>query len=184
MAKYEALPNSPLGSKLIALRSKNVPELVHMNDPALLVMTDFYQSSPLKIDEDESMDSALDKMKVKGEHLLLVINTSNDIVGVLGSEDILGEKPIKILQEHRIQREQILVKRIMVPLTEINAFDINIIEKSKVGNIVETLKTLHKHYALVIQESDSEDHPVLRGIFTTSHISRKLHVDIADLVGM
>ncbi len=178
MAKYEKLSTTQLSETETVLRSTKIPELVHLDDAAFLVMTDFNQTKPRTTAPKESMDDALNDMKVQGVHLLLVKDEDGLIEGVIASEDILGEKPIQIIQERRIPRAQITVKMIMTPLSHIAALDIKSIQHAKVGNIVETLKALNQHYVLVFERN--EDETLLRGIFTTSQISRQLHQDVAD----
>jgi len=180
MAKYEILKTVKLSPSHAYLRSEREPQLIRLDDPAYAVMTDFTQQHPDTISPEEPMDNALNEMKIHGAHLLLVVK--NDcVIGVIGSEDILGELPITILQERRIKRSQILVKMIMTPIEKIAAFNYSELERAKVGNVVITLKSLRTHYALVTS-NEQNDQQLLRGIFTTSHISRQLHKDIADSI--
>lgn len=181
MVKYELIPTISLQKTGVKLRSQILPELVHLEDPAFSVMSDFSQSTPITIDPDEPMDEALNEMKVKGVHLLLVVNSEKDIIGLISSEDLLGEKPIKIIQENRISRSQILVKMIMEPINKIAAFDIEAVEHARVGNIVQTLQSLRTHYALVVQ-TDEKGIQIIRGLFNTSQISKQLHTNIANSI--
>lgn len=181
MAKYEILKTEKLSPAQACLQTKRELQLVHLHDCAFAVMVDFTQQTPRTIGPDEPMDNALDEMKVSGVHLLLVKDKNGNIVGVIGSEDILGELPIKIIQERRIKRSQVLVKMIMTPIDQIAAFNIDMLEHAKVGNIVVTLKSLRTHYALVTSSAENNQQ-LLRGIFTTSQISRQLHRDIADSI--
>ena len=181
MAKYEALKTITLPSQrsfLPSVHSHN--QLVHMDDPALSVLCDFSFTSPKTIRGGESIDNALNEMKIHGVHLLLVKGSNNSIAGVIGSEDILGELPITLIQEKRIKRSQVLVKMLMTPISSIAAFELKTLERAKVGNIVTTLKNLHTHYALVVHKNGNETEKVLCGIFTTSQISHQLHQNIAD----
>lgn len=178
MAKYEILPTTTLSQEHTVLHMTKMPELVHLSDPAFLVMTDFSQHKPHIIAPTEPMDDALNDMKVHGAHLLLVKSEEGLIEGAVTSEDILGEKPIQIIQERRINRAQITVKMIMTPLQNIAAVEIKSLQHAKIGNIVLTLKEMNQHYMLVFETN--EDETVLRGMFTTSQISRQLHKDVAD----
>ncbi|WP_251365833.1 hypothetical protein [Coxiella-like endosymbiont of Rhipicephalus sanguineus] len=120
----------------------------------------------------------MNAIKVYGIHLLLVRNENDNIIGIVGSEDFLGELPIKISQERRIKRSHILIKIVMTPLDKICAFDMHMLEHAKVGNIIVTLKNLRTHYTLIISD-ENESRQTLRGIFITSQISRQLHMDIS-----
>ncbi|EKD78190.1 MAG: CBS protein [uncultured bacterium] len=182
MAKYEALPTTTILPNGTMLRAQQLPELVHMDDPALFVMTDFTLTPPHIITPDENMDHAINEMETNGVHLLLVINDEGYFMGVISSEDVWGEKPIKLIQERRIHREQVLVRMIMVPYTEITALDFSTIKTAKVGHIVKTLAENKKHYAITVSPDATHHHvQMIRGIFTATQISKQLHQDSADL---
>ncbi len=181
MVKYEDLPTLSLSPEKTVLCTDVLPEIAHLDDPALTVLIDFNQTPPNTIGTEDPIDDALNEMKVHGVHLLFVVDGKDQLKGLIASEDILGELPIKITQERRIPRSKILTKMIMLPLKNIIAFNIDDVDHAKVGNIVNTLKSEGRHYALVIK-SNGGDQQIVRGIFTTSHISRQLHMDIASSI--
>lgn len=183
MAKYEALPTTEILLNGTMLHAQHLPELVHMDDPAIEVMTDFTLTPPFTISPTDTMDHAINEMKVLGVHLLLVINEEGHFQGILSSEDVWGEKPIKVIQERRIHRDQVLVRTIMVPYSEVTAFDFELIKTAKVGHIVKTLSEHKQHYALAISPCPDTQVQIIRGIFTASQISKQLHTDIADAFG-
>lgn len=182
MAKYETLPVTKIDALTAKLPTHtSLPELVHLDDPALAVMVDFNLFPIGTVDEGESIDHALNKMKIDGVHLLLATNNQNCVVGVVSTEDILGEKPITILQERRIDRQQICVSMIMTEASDIIAFDFDVIKNAKVGHIVNTLKSRQQHYALVTSSNIDQNHQIIRGLFNTSQISKQLHMDVANI---
>ena len=184
MAKYEALPTTAILPNGIMLHAHHLPELVHMDDPALSVMTDFTLTPPHTVKPDDTMDHAINEMEISGVHLLLVLNDEGHFQGIISSEDVWGEKPIKLIQERRIHRDQVLVHTIMVPYSDITAFDFSIIKSAKVGHIVKTLSEHKQHYALAVSPSiDHHNMQMIRGIFTASQISKQLHADISDVFG-
>jgi CBS domain containing-hemolysin-like protein len=180
MIKYELLSTIPLLEEHVTLPTQQLAELVHLDDPAWTVMVDFNQEPPHTISPDVSIDHALMEMKLKDVHLLLVTDKNHQILGLIASEDILGEKPITLIQQRRIERAQVLVKMVMTPLQQIVAFNIEVIERARVGNIVTTLKNLCAHYALAIKTDGAKQ--AVRGIFNTSQISKQLHVEINNAI--
>ena len=182
MTKFELIEPISLTDKKTVLRSHNLPEIVHLDDPALAVMKDFNQVRPESVSPSLTMNDALNEMKIHGVHILLAKNEEDAIIGLISTEDILGEKPIRILQERRIERSKITVKMLMTPIDKIVAFKIKSARYAKVGNVVETLKNLNAHYALVIDDENSEEHNCLCGMFSTWQIGRQLHTDIADSI--
>lgn len=181
MAKYEALPTTAIQTNSTMLNTNEPPELVHMEDPAISVLIDFTNTPPHTILPSETLDHAINEMEINGVHSLLVINNNGFFEGIVSSEDVWGEKPIKLIQERRIHRDQVTVRMIMTPLSEIAALDFAIIKSAKVGNILKTLSSRNQHYALVISPNANKPTQIIRGIFTTSQISKQLHTDIAQL---
>lgn len=179
MVKFELIPTVQLSIEDTQLRQQELPELVYLDDPAFSVMMDFSQTTPHVINQRELIDDALNEMKLKVTNLIVVTNRFNKVVGMLASEDILGEKPIKIMQEGRIPRDQITVKMVMVPVSEIPAFELDSLSHARVGNVVNTLKELKAHYAFVIRTENENQHIVL-GLFNISQISKQLHTDIEN----
>lgn len=184
MAKYESLPTISILRNGTMLRAQALPELVHLEDPALSVMTDFTLAPPHTILPTDTMDHAIKEMEISGVHLLLVINEENHFQGIISSEDVWGEKPIKLLQERRVDRDQLLVRAIMVPFTDITALDFTMIQSAKVGHIVKTLSEHKQHYALAVSPSTTDQNvQFIHGIFTASQISKQLHQDMTELFG-
>lgn len=182
MAKYEALPTTAILPNGTMLQANRLPELVHMDDAALSVMIDFTLTPPHTIRPTDTMDHAIHEMEVSGAHLLLVINEEGYFKGILTSQDVWGEKPIKLIQESRMHRDHVLVKMIMVPYTHILGLDFALIESTAcVGHIVKTLAAHKQHYALAVAPCTDQAVQMIRGIFTASQISKQLHIDVADI---
>lgn len=118
MVKYEKLPTIQLKTHA-TLPHYKLPDVVHLDDPALSVMMDLFRIQPAVVEEQDTLDEALNELKVKEVHLLLVVNATNQLVGLIGSEDLLGEKPIKIIQHRRISRDKVVVSMLMTSITQV-----------------------------------------------------------------
>ncbi|MDF1760405.1 MAG: CBS domain-containing protein [Coxiellaceae bacterium] len=182
MPNYELLNQVENKPENISLHRQYLPELVHLDDPGLAVMRDFNQNRPNTVQPSVSMDEALNEMKVTGCHLLMVVDDEHKLLGLLSSEDLLGEKPIQLLTEKRIDRHLITTKMLMTPIKEVAIFDLDTIEHARVGNVVNTMKELHAHYALVIESRPNSDDPAIRGLLNTSQISKQLHSEVASKI--
>ena len=179
MIQYQPLNTLQLNPKSLSIRCQRLPELVHLEDPAWSVMRDFRVESPTLIRPHESIDNALMEMKIQGTHILLTTDTKGNLHGIISTEDILGKKPITITQSRRIERQQITIEMIMSPINEILFIDTATVQSSKVGNIVNTLKKHNKHYALVVHQPEGLSDYQITGLFSTSQISKQLHMEIA-----
>ncbi len=181
MTKFEILPTIPFKKAHVA-HPLTPPEVVHLEDPALSVMTDFRQTKPPVTTPDTPIDDALNEMKISGVHLMLVIDDTENVIGLISSEDILGEKPIKLIQERRISRDNILVKMVMIPAEALVAFDIETLKIARVGSIINTLKESRLQHALVVRCESSDHKSLVRGLISMSQISKQLHMDVRNSI--
>ena len=147
---------------------------VHENDPAVAVMTDFRAVNPITIEPNVSIDVALNKMRTLGVRLLLVTDADDHIAGVITSYDIQGEKPVKYSEEHGTSHDRIKVTMLMAPLELIPSFDYNFVQQALVRHVVATFAGLERPHALVIEFDKTSGRPSIRGMFSSTQISKLL----------
>lgn len=152
----------------------NRPTDVSLHDPATMVMTDFNEIIPFSIDPTASIDAANDKMIACGVRLLFVTDNGGSLLGLVTTTDILGEKPLKYLKEHGGKREDIITQEIMTPHDQLLALHISDVRTAAVGDIIETMKEFGRQHILVTEPENSEAGETIRGIFSTSQISRQV----------
>ena len=120
----------------------DMPELVHMHDPATYVFTDFTHNRPVVIAPDVSIDVAMNKMKSSGVGLLLVIDQAGAVIGEITIADILGDVPVRMAQESGMDHSEIVVDMVMTPRKDIKVLEWSHMKDGKVGHIVATLHQL------------------------------------------
>lgn len=147
---------------------------VNENDPAISVMTDFKRVNPITIEPMVSIDWALNKMKTVGVRLLFVTDEVDHIAGVVTSYDIQGEKPVKYSQQYHVSHDRIMVGMMMVPLEQIAAFDFEYVQHSLVRHVIATYAELERPHALVIETDKASGKQIIRGMFSSTQISKLL----------
>lgn len=177
MIKYEQLEVFELKAENKLIRPEALPEVAHLDDPAASVMLDFTRVKPLTISQEASIVLAMEEMKTNNVHMLIVTNAMDQVIGIVDTEDLLGEKPIKILQENRIPRTAIQVKSVMTKRHDLLALNIHELKYARVGHVFTTLKNLRILYALVVESRD-DGVDEIRGIFSMNQISKQLHIDM------
>lgn len=160
-----------------AMPSQHLPEQVTLDSPALDVLTDFQRSTAVIILAGDTLDEAHRRMIQRGVRLLLVVDQDRKVVGVITANDILGEKPMQVLVERGIRREELVVRDIMTPQERLEVLNLADVRVAKVGHIVATLKQSGRHHAVVIEAEAAGRHTV-RGVFSATQIARQLGVAI------
>lgn len=157
--------------------SQLLPARVRQDSPAIEVMTDLRVVAPVIIGPDADVDSANTRMIVNRVRLLLVVDAHSRVAGLITATDILGEKPMQVVQHRGCRHEEVLVQDIMTPRGRLEVLDLGDVLAARVGNIVATLKATGRQHALVV-DHDEEDRQRVRGIFSLTQIARQLGLQI------
>ncbi|NOZ54691.1 MAG: CBS domain-containing protein [Gammaproteobacteria bacterium] len=149
--------------------------------PAILVMTDFKDTTPFSIQGTASINATNEKMIACGVRLLFVTDHNDNLLGLVTATDVLSEKPVKYMKEHGGQYNEIMAQDIMIPKHDLDVLYLSDVEKSSVGNIIEAMKDLKRQHALVVEKNEAGVE-IIRGIFSTAQIGRQLNITIEPVV--
>ncbi len=183
---YKILSTIPLGSGIKFHRPETpVFEPLQPTDPAIKAMTDLKKIPARIIYPNETIDGANEKMIANKVRLLFVVNYSDQILGIITAQDILGEKPIQYAKENNLKRNQILVKDIMTKAEDLEVIEIKTLAYSTVLDVIETLRQKKRQHILVVDYQGPNGEKTVRGIFSLNQIARQLGItiktyDIAD----
>lgn len=150
---------------------------VELKDPALSVMTDFRVRAMFKLTQEETIDEALQKMKVAGLRIAFVKEKESEkLLGLITSYDIMGEKPMRYLQsvgfaDRGVTHKDIRVGDIMEHPKEWVVAEMHDVEQSSVKDVLDTLQKIGRTHLPVIERKDGEP-PRLRGLFSSAKILR------------
>lgn len=178
LRNYTILPSSIMQFGVsYAQPSQPVPEKVAVDDPALQVLTDFKRVTAVIVLAGDSVDEAHSRMIKRSVRLLLVVDQERKVIGLITANDILGEKPMQVIAQRGIRREELLVRDVMTPQERLQVLSLDALRAAKVGHIVATLKAAGRQHALVV-ETDGSGRQTVRGMFSATQIARQLGVTI------
>ena len=152
-------------------------EGLSMDSSALDFFTDFKQVKPLVI---ESTVSAVEVKKIMQKahvRLKFVLNESGQFIGIISADDVIDRKIVQKVSEGS-KRDDIALTELMTPKRDLKALDYQEVVEASISEVIRKLKDSGEQHCLVI---DRDNHKI-RGIFSASDISRKLHlpIDIQD----
>ena len=176
MPDFHVLPAQRL-TGAVRIVSPAPAKPVTLQSPAPDVMTDLRHAHAAVIDLHMSMEVANEYMKQRGVRSLLVLNQDEILTGIITATDVLGEKPLRFIQERRVKHSEILVSDIMTPLDRLEAIPVEEMRSARVGDIVASLLDTGRQHTLVI-EKDGQGNPVVCGIFSLTQIEKQLGVAI------
>jgi CBS-domain-containing membrane protein len=178
--KYYPPIKSTLLQKGISLHTveKVYSDTVSLDDPAIRVMTDLRKISAITIRPEISIEIATQRMKQRGVRMLLVTDDQDDIIGLITSTDLQGEKPLQLVQERGVHYRDITVRDIMTGHAQLEVLCMDDVEKASVGQVVATLQNTGRQHALVADRIPGIQDQSLRGIFSAAQIARQLDIEI------
>jgi CBS-domain-containing membrane protein len=170
---YTLLPVLPKIGTISVCRPEQGRPDVTLDASALLVMTDLKRVQAAVTSPHDTMDQAHAFMIQRGVRMLLAVDDSQNLAGIVTTNDILGEKPVAVAQERRMRHSDILVADIMTPADRLEAFDMHAVQSARVGQVVASLMHARRHHALVVQ-TRADGQREVRGLFSLSQIARQL----------
>ena len=177
MIHYEILDSIALPTQPLTLMGGQLPELVHLDDPATDAMWDFNTERLQTVPDNLLLSGAIKELEMtRSHHLLVVDKNGQSLLGILNGSDLLGEKPIKWLQETGNDRNTLKARMLMTPIANATIISAAHIDTAKVGNIVHTFQDSKKPYIIVLNDDNT-----VRGIFSFAYLKKQLHTNVPTI---
>lgn len=114
----------------------------------------------------------------RGIRILLVCDADDNIIGLLTSRDIAGDKPHRILAKAGGVREDLRVSDVMTLRPKLELLSMEDLQRAWVGDLIATLRQVDRQHALVLDRDPETGKPAVRGIFSLPQISLRLGLNI------
>jgi len=163
---------------------QNMPDQVSLGSPAMDVMTDLRLVTAEVVSANIAVDDAEEKMIASGVRLLFVCNQLNQVIGIVTSKDLSGERILSHINDSQTARKDLIVRDIMTPQHKIEVLEMGDVATARVGDIVATLKRMGRQHALVVDHA-ADGKQSIRGLLSTTQISQQLGepIDTAHVAG-
>jgi CBS-domain-containing membrane protein len=175
---FTALTSHPLkvGSSF-AMPTQVMSQNLSLNEPAIKAMTDLRAISVVVSRAMTPLDKANAKMIRFGVRTLLVLDDTDKVAGFLTATDVLGEKPVRFLQQMGGTHADILVRDVMTLQRDLEVLSLEDVMKSKVGDILATLKAHGRQHAIVVEKNPDGSESV-RGLYSVTQIARQMGLQV------
>jgi CBS domain-containing protein len=145
---------------------------VDPKDPARVVMTDFTDTTLISVAGSMQVDDALEVMKHASVRSAFVMSDDRSaVLGFITAYDIMGEKPLRFLQNLGGAREDVLVSDIMDRAEEWLVARYADVEHATVQTMLDVFKKTGRTHLPVIEEEAGKG-PRLRGVFSAAKLLR------------
>lgn len=172
---YHALPTSrhPDGT-FIAQTQPPRHDAVTLDSPALAVMTDLTEVRAATVHPQATLAHAELKMIHQGVRMLFVVTQMPGVEGIVTAADLQGEKPMRLVHERQIKRDEVVVADVMTPLSELDTVEYAAIARASVGDVAATLLKHGRPHLLVTERTAAGTQPRIRGLVSHTQLERQL----------
>ncbi|EAT13475.1 CBS domain-containing protein [Bermanella marisrubri] len=174
LENYKSIPLAKLDDAPHAIRPDRTDKELTLDDPAISVLTDHRLEQAHLCRSETMLDQAMRQMGKAGCTKLLVSNDQDTVLGIITSSDISGERPIQYTQKTGKKREDLKVKHLMRPISDLPTMSINNVLDARIGDILHTLNNIGSEYILVTTQD--KEHTSIRGVFSARRIAKALHI--------
>jgi CBS domain-containing protein len=171
--EYSPLSLQPLAAAA-RISDATPPSRVTLDDPAISVMTDLQHVSVASTTPEEPIEEAHAVMIRRGVRLLFVLDPAGAVEGVITATDLLGEKPVRFMQERGIAHSEVRVTDIMTPASMLEAIAAQDVASMLVGHVVATMRAVRRQHLMVSEEGGRR----IRGLFSATQVARQLGVEL------
>lgn len=152
-------------------------DVITLDTSALDVFADFHTRSPSVINKDALASEALQKMINDKVRALLVVNDQDQVIGLVGAAHLQGMILMQTAQQQGVTAKEVTVSMMMKPLNKLKMLDYKILDNARVGHIARFLNENNLNHVLVYERNE-QDRIVIRGIFSSTFIGRRLGAQI------
>lgn len=183
MPSYQIIESNLLNADITYKKPRQLfKSSITLDDPAVEVMTDFTLVTAISVNPCASLENARERMITSKIQLLFVTNQFHEVVGLITSNDLSGEKAMQHLSETGGKMAEVMVRDIMTPRYKLEAITMQDLRKASVGDLIETFKRMGRQHALVIEPAEDDDtKPIIRGILSVTQINKQMGHPIEEL---
>ncbi len=172
---YHALPTSrhPDGTFIAQVQPPH-HDAVTLDSPALAVMTDLTEVRAAVVQPQSTLAQAELKMIHQGVRMLFVVTQMPGVEGIVTAADLQGEKPLRLVHERGVKRDEVVVADVMTPLSELDTVEYSALARASVGDVAATLQKYGRAHLLVTERTAAGTQPRIRGLVSHTQLERQL----------
>lgn len=150
------------------------PWYVAAGDAAATVMTDFSERHSVTVPAGAPLEAALEHMKHTGVRCAFVLDDAGQrVIGMITAYDIMGDRPMRVMQATEVSRAELSVRNLMRALPECPLLRMTDVARATAGDIMRLFDESGLTHIPVVETMDGGQLR-LRGMFSASRLRRVL----------
>jgi predicted transcriptional regulator len=173
MSNFKELRTQNISHGIIANTFADDQPLIDLASPALKIVNNFTQKTPIRAQHETTIEEALKQVTAKQSDFILVTDDTKKLVGIVSSADLQSSKITIIAQRLNTTRKEVSLRHIMTPLSQLIGVSMQSLSYACVGDALQTMEHQGIMFLLVTTANNE-----ICGLISARQIAKTLHIPL------
>lgn len=179
MSNQPSVQGHPSATARYRLVSRGDDDALTTDATALELLKDFTRQVPVTIRSSADIQEVRKTLEVIEETFCVVINRSEEVVGILLLKDLMGARPMSLANQRGSSIADILAQDVMRPVWSLPTIGIGKLQDVSVDELISIFNELHSDYLLVTDiVAVGTEERIVCGLLSTDDLSRRLGIRV------
>lgn len=173
MSNFKELRTQNVSHGVIASTFADDQPLIDLASPALKMVNNFTQTTPIRAQHETTITEALKQVSAKQSDFVLVTDEHQKLIGLVSSADLQSSKITIIAERLNTPRGEVSLRDIMTPISKIMGVSMQSLSYACIGDALQTMEHQGTMFLLVTTANNE-----ICGLISARQIAKTLHIPI------
>ena len=173
MSNFKELRTQNISHGVIASTFADDQPLIDLSSPALKMVNNFTQKTPIRAEHGTTITDALKQVSAQQSDFVLVTDEHQKLIGLVSSADLQSSKITIIAERLNMQRSEVSLRDIMTPVSRLTGVSMQSLSYACIGDALQTMEHQGTMFLLVTTASNE-----ICGLISARQIAKTLHIPV------
>ena len=173
MSNFKELRTQNISHGVIASTFADDQPLIDLSSPALKMVNNFTQKTPIRAEHGTTITDALKQVSAQQSGFVLVTDEHQKLIGLVSSADLQSSKITIIAERLNMQRSEVSLRDIMTPVSRLTGVSMQSLSYACIGDALQTMEHQGTMFLLVTTASNE-----ICGLISARQIAKTLHIPV------
>ncbi len=173
MSNFKELRTQNISHGVIASTFADDQPLIDLSSPALKMVNNFTQKTPIRAEHRTTITDALKQVSAQQSDFVLVTDEHQKLIGLVSSADLQSSKITIIAERLNMQRSEVSLRDIMTPVSRLTGVSMQSLSYACIGDALQTMEHQGTMFLLVTTASSE-----ICGLISARQIAKTLHIPL------
>ena len=173
MSNFKELRTQNVSHGVIASTFADDQPLIDLSSPALKMVNNFTQKTPIRAEHTTTITDALKQVSAQQSDFVLVTDENQKLIGLVSSADLQSSKITIIAERLNTPRSEVSLRDIMTPISRLTGVSMQSLSYACIGDALQTMEHQGTMFLLVTTASSE-----ICGLISARQIAKTLHIPL------